>query len=413
MRHHSLLKNNGLEQSGNSFISHISMFFSEKKKTTENVAIADFSKAKKSIIWIHLGSWKTSEILLSFIKLFAKEQSYIIVGTYSSSLPARHVLSKDYDGIDHLYSLPTDNVTNAALFVKHVKPSLALFANVDDCSCFVSRLYEENVPTFLISFQAGGLKNILSWHVSFKKNVFKAFTHIFVFDNASKCFLEKRGVNNVSVETYPPLDVPIPKIRKNLYNAIIEHFSKTATFVLAAGNIDTEKDLKLAVRLIQQTSTHKCLIAPYTISTESLQKIEYEFKGQALLYSECDEMTDFSHVKVLVLDFLCEPSLMMYYASCVYVGSAPTMYRQYVLEALYKGIPMAFDENLGRNSLPFCLSHYGIGQMVKTPNDMLRWAKCMATDVVRKNKRQLSTELFVDKSTETTNRIFKYISSFL
>lgn len=371
-------------------------------------------ESTKPVIWVHIDSLAESEILHPIIKLLSKEGEYTILMTYSSSLlSAQYDLQRDCHCIAHLYPLPADSAANAELFIARVKPTVVIFATLSRCSNYLYQLRKRDIPTFLIVTKTVRKFSFLKWRDSLYRNVLKTFTHIFVFDGKSKAFLDKLQIDNVTVDAYPPVVVYGQKIKQDYHDAIIEKFIANEKFIFVGGNIDTDKDLRLVAHVANTNPTLKCIFVPHTISEEHLNRIKYELEGYTLLYSECDENTNFDRVQTLVIDFLGDLSQIYRYGSCAYIGGGFTPYLRNVIEATANGLPTSFGPKIKHRALPEYLIHLGISQIVRTPNGICKWARNLEANPALVQRINSDSLQFVERGSETTHRIYTYISKYL
>lgn len=91
--------------------------------------------------------------------------------------------------------------------------------------------------------------------------------------------------------------------------------------IIVAVHIDLERDLKIISKLEKSQSRFKFIIVPYRISAERLDKIKYELSRKTLLFSECDELTDFHDTQNLVIDFNGAVPDIVTYGTTAYIGS--------------------------------------------------------------------------------------------
>lgn len=411
MKHNTILSNGEIKPGFIPLINRLSTTFYKKNRDFSNSGL---SESTKPVIWAHIDSWTESEILHPIIKLFAKEGKYTILMTYSSSLlPVKYDLQRDCDCIDYLFPLPVDNFTNAELFIAFAKPLVVIFAISSYCFNYLYQLKKRNIPTFLIVTKIAKSFPFLKWHDSLYKNALKTFTHIFVFDNESKAFLDKLGVSNVTIDAYLPVAMPGQKIKKDYHDSIIEKFVANEKFIFIGGNIDAEKDLRLVAHLANANPALKCILAPHTISEEHLNRIKYELEGFTLLYSECDENTNFHKVQILVIDFLGDLSHIYSYGSCAYIGGGFTSYLHNVIEATANGLPTSFGPRIKHRALPKYLINLGVSQIVRTPDDIYKWEKNLELNPAIVHKINSDSVQFVERGFETTHRIYTCINSYL
>lgn len=375
------------------------------------------SNPAKPVIWAHIDSWAASEIIQPVIKLFARQRRHTILMTFPSSLSAKHDFLRNYNYIDCLSPLPADTESDAESFISSTKPSAVIFAMSDCCVNFLHQLKKRDIPTFLISERIRKPLPFLKWRDSLWREAMKTFTHIFVFGDESKAFLAKlgsAGQSNITVGELPPIDNEVlPEDKKHLHDPIIERFTAGERFVFIGGEIDTDKDLRLVAHLANANPALKCILVPHTISKERLDKIKYELEGFTILYSECDENTDFDKVQILVIDFIGDLSRIYHYGSCAYIGGGFTPDLHNVIEATANGLPTSFGPRIRHRILPKHLISLGLSQIVEKPDDILKWEKNLESDPDSVNRINSDSMRFVERSVETTHRIYSCINSYL
>lgn len=410
MRHNSILRNRWIKPGSIPLINYPYIFQEDTKIIAD---ISDISKSRKPVIWTHIDSWAESEILQPIIKLFVQECRYTILMTFSSPLSAKHNMLRDYDYINYLFPLPAETDSNAELFISSAKPITAIFATANHCSNYLRLLKRDSIPTFLITTKIKKTSLFLKRYNPSYKNTLKTFTHVFVFDNDSKIFLNKLGVSGVTADRHLPIDSIRPKDKKHYHNTIIEKFIADGKFIFIGGNIDTARDLKLVAHLANTNPTLKCILAPHTISEEHLNKIKYELERFTLLYSECDENTNFNKVQTLVIDFIGALSNIYRYGSCAYIGGGFTPYLHNVIEATAHGLPTSFGPRIKHRILPKYLINLGVSQIVKTPDDICTWEKNLKSNPALVHRISSDSIQFVERSLETTHRIYTCINKYL
>lgn len=378
-----------------------------------NGGIKPDSESKKPVIWTHVGSWEEYEILQPVVKRFSQDGSYTILMTYSPLFSANENQLRGYDYIDYLFPLSLDDDSNVELFISTAKPSAVIFSmSACRCDC-VFQLKKRNIPAFLVAAKIKRASPFLKWNDSSYKNTLKAFTHIFVFDNESKAFLDKSGLVNTTVDGYPPIGDVWPKDENHYRDSIIERFIAGERFVFIGGNIDTDKDLKLVARLANTNPALKCLLVPHTISEEHLDKIKYELDGFTLLYSECDENTDLSNVQVLVMDFMGALSQVFRYGSCAYIGGEFASCLHNVIEATANGLPTSFSPRIKHGILPDYLVGQGMSRIVKSPNDICEWTENLKLNPVLVKRINSDSVDFVERGIEATHGIYTHIKGHI
>lgn len=412
MKYNTKLANGWIKLHSIPVINHLSTMC--YKKTFNDIADFDLPESTKPVIWVHIDSLAEAEILHPIIKLFTKEGKYTILMTYSSSLLSTlYNLQRDCHYIDHLYPLPVDSPANAELFIVRANPKVVIFATSSYCSNYLCQLKKRNIPTFLIMTKTARKVSFLKWRDTWYRDVLKTFTHIFVFDHKSKAFLDRLQVGNVTIDAYPPVEMYGQKTTKEYHNSIIEKFIANDKFIFIGGNIDTDLDLRLVAHVANTNPTLKCIFVPHTISEEHLNRIKYELEGYTLLYSECNDDTNFDRVQILVIDFLGDLSHIYSYGSCAYVGGGFTSYLRNVIEATANGLPTSFGPRIKHRALPKYLINLGVSQIVRTPNDICKWERNLEANPALVQRINSDSIQFVERGSETARRIYTCIKKYL
>src|SRR5512138_3217501 len=101
-------------------------------------------------IWIHcasLGEFEQGRPLIEMIKERAPQ--YKIILTFFS--PSGYELRKDWPVADVICYLPADTPGNAFDFIEISKPSMVLFIKYEFWNNYISELYRQNIPLYLVS----------------------------------------------------------------------------------------------------------------------------------------------------------------------------------------------------------------------------------------------------------------------
>lgn len=411
MKHNNILKKR-IKPTFISLISHVSsIFHTNDNKTFEDILGSNLSKSIKPIIWFHIDSITGFEIIHPIIKRFTQDGKHSILMTVSSNLYDKYSLKLEQEYIDYICKLPADNDLNAKLFLLLTKPVVAIFSSPTYCSCYISNLKKRNIPTFLITEKIA--LPFLKGNKSLYQNSLKIFTHIFVFDNTSKAYLNNLRILNVTVDEYIPIENILSTNKTNYYNPIIDKFVANDKLIFIGGNIDSDKDLKLVTHLANSNPLLKCIFIPHTISEERLNTIKYNLKGYALFYSECKKDTDFSNTQVLIIDFIGDLSNIYNYGTYAYIGGASHSYLYNIIEATANGLPTSFGPQNKHKAVSKHLINTGVSQIVKNSNDIYNWEKRLQADSTLILKIKHDSIQFVNRSIETTNRIYSFITGLL
>ncbi len=154
-------------------------------------------------------------------------------------------------------------------------------------------------------------------------------------------------------------------------NTIIEHFKNYANSRrLLIADINDQKDLDLVAHLANHHRDVHIVVAPRKISEERLNNIRMCFNGNSLLYSECNEATDFKDTQILVIDYLGDLPLIYRYGTWAYVGCGLA---EIIIPISY-GLPVAYgNHHTCQYSITQQLIEHKIFSIVRTKKDISQW----------------------------------------
>ena len=153
---------------------------------------------KKKLIWFHGASVGELQSIIPLLEKF--EQSKIIdrVLITSNTLSSIKIISKmKFKKIEHQF-FPIDNNFIVNKFIKHWKPSLALFIDSEIWPNMLTQLDKMDVPIVLINARITK-KSFKRWSklINFSKLIFKKFTLCLASNKETVFFLKKLGANNI------------------------------------------------------------------------------------------------------------------------------------------------------------------------------------------------------------------------
>lgn len=381
---------------------------------------SSFSEADsgKPVVWVHADSADDFMAVIPVARRLASEQGLHILLTVPSAQVKARMLKVCVRYISEeagkAMVLPADTLSEATSFIERTRPTVALLATVKGCRYYLLLLRANSIPSFLISSRTDAHPSMLfKWYGVPDRQLLGCLSHIFVLDGMSEASLRKHGISGVSFEGNPIMDEDKEGTMEDYHDDIVERFVFREKAVFVASNIDTGKDLRLVASLSNSNPQLKCIFLPHTISEEHLNRIKFELEGHALLYSECDECTDFADVQILVADMLGAARRMYRYATLAYLGGGFSDYLPNVFEPLAYNLPIALGNRAGRKTIYRALKERGICAMVSSPKDLRRWVEAMLTDRDLLLATRLAAERYVCVNRGVVGRICSIISGCL
>lgn len=361
------------------------------------------------VYWFHAASLGEFGVAFPLIRRLRERKACRIVVTFFSST-GYEVLRKAHPGIDHVFYLPLDTPANAARFLDIIRPQKAFFIIAEYWVNYLSELKKRAIPTYLISALIGRKAPFFRWYGALYRPFLSAYTHFVVLDEASVRNLHRLGYDNVTLSGDPLYDKALYVANKPFHNAVVERFAQWGE-LFVAGSLSDKHDLNLVCSLANKHRGLHFLIIPHEISEEGLNRIMYNLRGQARLYSECDEHTDFSSVQTLIIDYVGELAYLYRYGKWAYVGGGFTPYLHSVIEAAVYGLPVAFGPCIRRTTAPARLMRLGVGQMVRSARELDEWFTAIRFDAARMEQIRRTADEYARRQGGATERVLQIVAS--
>ena len=344
----------------------LSKFIIGQKGIKSTLDYIELNPSKRTI-WIHASSFGEFAIARPLISLL---RDYNIVITFFSPSGYEPVTSeRKYRNV--LY-LPLDTRRNVKTFLDIVKPDAAVFMVSELWVGYLNELYMRHVPTILVSALIRRDSVYFKPYGILYRHVIRNLSHIFCLDQYSYINLQLLKAHSVEISGDPLFDNASINALRPYSNKIVDAFKKDDSLFIA-GSIDGNKDLKLVASLANRHRDIKFLIIPHTIGQNQLNGIIASLDGRTLLYSECNENTDFSDVQVLIIDYFGELPYLYRYGTWAYVGGGFSNYLHSVIEPVVYGLPVSFGPNIKRKTTPRQLIELGIGNSVANSFQLNKW----------------------------------------
>ena len=300
----------------------------------------DKKHADEGPIWFHaasVGEFEQARPIIERLKQEHPEKRVLL--TFFS--PSGYEMRKDYPVVDLVTYLPFATRRRVRAFLDELKPGVAVFVKYEFWPAYLRELKRRKIKTFLISaiFRPKQLF-FWPWGISYR-NLLKAFTRLYVQDDASAELLRKYGLDRVTVAGDTRFDRVSTIASREVELPLIERFCVGKTIV--AGSTWPEDETLLA-RYLEERDDVKLLLVPHEINAEHLHRIFLTFKGQYIRYSEATS-GNIATCRVVMVDTLGLLSQLYRYATVGYVGGGYGAGIHNTIEAAVYGIPVLFGPN--------------------------------------------------------------------
>lgn len=372
----------------------LSRFLNGRKGLLKDIKTRLKKDDGKPTVWFHAASLGEFGIARPLIEKM-KERANIVATFFSPS--GYDVISRRRDQWPNVFYLPWDTPGNARKFLDTVKPDRAVFMVSELWHNYLRELRKRDIPTFLVSALVRDDSSWFRWYAKDYLADLRGFDTIFTVDDTSVKVLRSHGFDSVENLGDPLFDNAV-KVREQEYeNPVVVRF-KGDSRLMVGGSLHHDSDLDITAALANANRDVKFLIVPHEITPGILEDIRKKFDGKTLLYSECDDTTDFSDVQGLVIDYVGDLAKLYRYGDWAYVGGGFTAYLHSVIEPLVYGLPVAFGPNLQRKVTPGQMMERGVGMSVKNDGDLQGWfAEMQSPEILDRIKRK-AEEYFRENS---------------
>ncbi len=298
------------------------------------------NKNKQPIIWMHCSSLGEFEQGLPVAeKLKTSFPNHKILISFFS--PSGYTVRKNHPIADWVFYLPMDSKSNAALFIKIVRPSLAIFIKYEFWYFYLKTLQEQKIPTLLVSGVFRKDQVFFKSYGGFYRNMLGYFSHLFVQDQSAYQLLQSigyEGHSSISGDTRFDRVLEIAQQAKTDEQllAFCNHQR-----VIVAGSTWPDDDKALQYFAISNPNI-KFIIAPHSINNTRIQDCLTLYPN-AVRYSNFIASPHTISSQTIVIDNMGMLSSLYQYATIAYIGGGFTSDGIHnSLEAAVYGIPLVF-----------------------------------------------------------------------
>jgi 3-deoxy-D-manno-octulosonic-acid transferase len=355
------------------------MTFSNQKSEIRN--------QKSFVAWFHCSSLGEFEQGRPVIEAFRDQHpDWKILLTFFS--PSGYEVRKDYKAADGILYLPLDTPGNARKFIQAIKPTIAVFIKYEFWFRYIDRLYEEKIPTYIISgiFRSG--QHFFQWYGKWTRNQLKKISHFFVQDENSKILLNDIGLNNITMSGDTRFDRVAAIAEKTESYPLVETFSRDSKVLMAGSTWPADE--RLFLELMNQTGDDvKFIIAPHEVAAPRIQALQRQARSHQAAVSRNDSagyrytdnsklITLFSQLTpenaasagVLIIDGIGYLSHLYQYATIAFIGGGFGAGIHNILEAATFGKPIVFGPNYRKFREAVKLVELGGAFPVKNSNEL-------------------------------------------
>jgi 3-deoxy-D-manno-octulosonic-acid transferase len=321
------------------FNSRASLWVKGRKRWVEK--IENEIKPGDRVIWVHCASLGEFEQGRPVIEAIRKEMPlFKIVLTFFS--PSGFEIRKNYDKADCISYLPSDTPGNAAKFINLLKPEFVIFVKYEFWNNYISALYRNRIPLYLISgiFRPG--QHFFKWYGSFFRAILRKFERIFVQDQRSFDLLSGIGIEKVTLAGDTRFDRVVQIAGSTANIPQLEQFRGSEKLFLAGSSWRQDEEI-VAEYINMFPDRMKWVFAPHEIDASNIERLERLIKVKCARFSEYTEVS--SDLRVLIIDNIGMLSSAYRYAYIAAIGGGFGKGIHNILEPACWGIPVIFGPN--------------------------------------------------------------------
>ena len=300
--------------------------------------VTDKIKPGERNIWIHcasLGEFEQGRPLIEALKKEYPEMKIVL--TFFS--PSGYEIRKNYDKADCIIYLPPDTPSNARRFVELIRPEFAILVKYEFWNNYISELYSQRIPLYLVSGIFRPEQHFFRWYGSFFRGILRKFSLLFVQDNASMELLKGIGITNVMVTGDTRFDrvVQIAGTARDIVQ--LEQFRGEEKMFLAGSSWKQDEEI-IAQYINADPYKLKWVFAPHEIHRENIDRLEKLFRVKCVRFSEFSEEN--RDARVLIIDNIGMLSSAYRYSYLAAIGGGFGKGIHNILEAACWGVPVMF-----------------------------------------------------------------------
>ncbi len=297
-------------------------------------------------VWIHCASLGEYELSVPLIKALKKRNpSEIILITFFS--PSGYEVKKHDALVFHVDYLPVDSKKNAHALIEITRPKMVFFAKYDFWFHYLNELHKNTIPTYLFSASFRPSQVFFKFYGTWYKKMLHQFTRLFVIEESSALLLRDFHITSAVVTGDTRYDRVLDTVNTNKTIEYINEF-KNNHKLLIAGSTWPEDEEVLIPFINKSSSNIKFIIAPHEIGESHLKQIEEKIKIPFIRYSALNHTTDFSSIRVLIIDNIGMLAALYKYGDVAYIGGAFKQGLHNILEPLSFGLPVLFGPHYKR-----------------------------------------------------------------
>lgn len=391
------------------FSPKMHLFVAGRKHVYQDLRNA-FDK-KDKVIWFHAASLGEYEQGVPVIEAVKKEfPSHKILITFFS--PSGYEIKKNNPLADSTVYLPLDTIKNARKFLDLVQPVMAVFIKYEVWPNYLAELEKRHIPSLLISGLFRENQIYFKWYSGFLRKALQHFDYYFIQDEVSKELLEEIHIPNVQISGDTRFDRVSHQIGQDNTLEFIPEFIDGKLCVVC-GSTWPEDETILCNYINKTVDDVKFIIAPHTLKTKNLKKLQEKIHKKTVFFSEKTNKK-LAQYQVLIVDNIGLLTKIYSYADIAYVGGAMgNLGLHNILEPATFGVPIIIGKNFEK--FPEAKKLYRLAGLfsVKNSQELEDILTKLSADTSFRKKTGMISGHYIQNNTGATKIIVESIKKVL
>jgi 3-deoxy-D-manno-octulosonic-acid transferase len=366
----------------------------------------------QNLIWFHcasLGEFDQGLPVMKEMKLIYP--NHFLLVTFFSPSGMEHYHKRNHC-VDLAIYLPLDTPQNAKLFIRLVRPKLAVFVKYEFWANYILEAKKQNLK--LVSIATILRKNQIYFKAygSFFRSILQSIDYFFVQNDATKILLNSIEIENIAVVGDTRFDNVLANKRNFKFK--LENLStKSSVFydflngkkAIIFGSSWEPEEAILNESLIN-LKHEKFIIAPHNVSESNVARLANIFGNNAIRFTQFEK---YNQQSILILDTIGHLSTAYCFGKVAFVGGGFSGQLHNILEPAVFGLPVFFGPKHSKFPEAEIFIEEGFAFHVESATEFIE-----RLNFVSENDKSLSKKAseFIEKQKGAAKRIVNDLKRF-
>ena len=366
----------------------------------------------QNLIWFHcasLGEFDQGLPVMKEMKLIYP--NHFLLVTFFSPSGMEHYHKRNHC-VDLAIYLPLDTPQNAKLFIRLVRPKLAVFVKYEFWANYILEAKKQNLK--LVSIATILRKNQIYFKAygSFFRSILQSIDYFFVQNDATKILLNSIEIENVVVVGDTRFDNVLANKRNfefKLENSstkprVFHDFLNGKKAIIFGSSWQPEE--AILEESLSFLKNEKIILAPHDVSESNVARLVKKFGNIAIRFTQFE---NYNQQSILILDTIGHLSTAYYFGKVAFVGGGFSGQLHNILEPAVFGLPVFFGPKHSKFPEAEIFIEEGFAFPVESASEFIE-----RLNFVSENDKSLSKKAseFIEKQKGAAKRIVNDLKLF-